>query len=329
MKAYLLQDFSRPPTLVEIEPPRPTPGRAVVRVVAAGVCYRDFLAWRGYQRVKLPIVPGHEFAGVVEEVGGDVVDLKKGDAVAGMMYEYCGECSYCRSGREYLCRSRKIYGEDISGAFAEYISVDYKSLVKIPPGVSFEAAAFAGCVLSTLVRGLRKLAPLGGRTILITGAGGGVGIHAVQLAKAMGARVIAATSPGKVDQVAKYADYVVSSRDFSEEVKKLGGADDAVECVGGPTLEQTVRSLNWGGRVVLIGNVDPKHTSLPLGLLILKEIEILPVIQGGRKDLEEALRLVAQGVVKPVYTTHSFTDLPKLLEETQRGGYIGRRVLKI
>jgi acryloyl-coenzyme A reductase len=326
MKAYVLYKFREQPVLSEVERPRPAPGRVVVRVVAAGVCYRDYLAWQGFQRVKLPITPGHEFAGVVEEVGEGVSGLRPGDAVAGMMYEYCGECEYCRSGREYLCRSRKIYGEDLPGAFAEYISADPKSLVKIPPGVSFEAASFAACVLSTVVRGLRKIGVKSGMRVLVTG--GGVGIHAVQIAKAYGAEVIAVTSPAKAEAVSKYADHVVTSKVFSEEVKKLGGTDGAVEAVGGPTLEQTVRSLNWGSRIALIGNVDPQPTPIALGLLILKEVEILPVIQGGRKDLDEALQLLAKGAVKPIYTVHSFSELPKLLEETPKASHLGRRVVK-
>jgi acryloyl-coenzyme A reductase len=170
MKAYVLHKFREPPVLSEVERPRPAPGRVVVRVAAAGVCYRDYLAWQGFQRVKLPATPGHEFAGVVEEVGEGVSGFRPGDAVAGMIYEYCGECEYCRSGREYLCRSRKIYGEDLPGVFAEYISADPKSLVKIPPGVSFEAASFAACVLSTVVRGVRKIGVKPGMRVLVNGS---------------------------------------------------------------------------------------------------------------------------------------------------------------
>jgi acryloyl-coenzyme A reductase len=328
MKAYILRNFKEPPILSEAEKPRAAPGRVVVRVAAAGVCYRDYLAWQGFQRVRLPATPGHEFAGVVEEVGEGVSGLRPGDAVAGMMFEYCGECEYCRSGREYLCRNRKIYGEDLPGAFAEYISADPKSLVKIPPGVPLEAASFAACVLSTVVRGVRKIGVRPGMRVLVTGAGGGVGIHAVQIAKAYGAEVIAVTTPAKAEAVSKYADHVVTSKSFSEEVKKLGGADGAVEAVGGPALEQTIRSLNWGSRIALIGNVDPQPTPVALGLLILKEVEILPVIQGNRKDLEEALQLLAKGAVKPIYTVHSFSELPKLLEETPKASHLGRRVIK-
>ncbi len=328
MKAYVLRNFKEL-VLSEVDKPKPGPGRAVVKIVAAGVCYRDFLGWQGFQRVKLPLIAGHEFAGVVEEVGEGVSEFKPGDAVAGMMYEYCGECEYCKSGREYLCKNRKIYGEDLPGAFAEYISVDQKSLVKIPPGVSFEAASYAACVLSTVVRGARKIGVSPGRQILVTGAGGGVGVHAVQVVKAYGARVIAVTSPSKAEYVAKFADYVITNKAFSDEVKKLGGADGAIEAVGGPTLEQTLRSLNWGAKVALIGNVDPQPAPIPLGILILKEIDVLPVIQGSKADLQEALRLLASGAVKPVYTVHGFSDIPRLLEETPKASHVGRRVVKM
>jgi len=329
MKAFVLWAFGELPSLEDVEKPRATRGRVVVRVVAAGICYRDYLAYKGFQRVRLPIVPGHEFAGVVEEVGEGVEGVKVGDAVAGMMYEFCGECEYCRSGREYLCRNRKVLGEDIPGVFAEYVSADYKALVKIPPGVSFEAASYAACVLSTLVRAARVAEVGPGKVVVVTGAGGGVGIHAVQVAKAYGAKVVAVTSPAKAEAVSKFADHVVTTATFSEEVKKLGGADAAIENVGGPTLEQTVRSLNWGGKVALVGNVDPKPASLPLGLLILKQVEILPVLQGGRRDLEAALQMLVSGAVKPVYTVHHFSELPKLLEETPKASHIGRRVVKI
>ncbi|AFA40800.1 Zn-dependent alcohol dehydrogenase [Pyrobaculum oguniense TE7] len=329
MKAYILKKFKELPILSDVEKPKATPGRVVVRVVAAGVCYRDHLAWQGFQKVKLPTTPGHEFAGVVEEVGEGVTEFKPGDAVAGMIFEFCGECEYCRTGREYLCRSRRVYGEDLPGAFAEYISVDRKSLVKIPPGVPFEAASYAACVLSTIVRAVKKMGVAPDRQILVTGAGGGVGIHAVQVAKAYGARVVAVTSPAKAEFVSKYADHVVTNRAFSEEVKKLGGAEGAIEAVGGPTLEQTLRALNWGTKVALIGNVDPQPTPVALGLLILKEIEILPVLQGSKRDLEEALQLLATGAVKPVYTVHGFSELPRLLEETPRASHLGRRVVKI
>lgn len=329
MKAYVMEKFRESLVFRDLERPRPSPGRAVIRVAAAGLCYRDFLAWQGLQRVKLPIVPGHEFAGVVEEVGEGITEFKPGDAVAGMIFKYCGSCEYCKSGREYLCKNRKIYGEELPGAFAEYISADVKSLVKVPPGVSLEAASFAACVLATAVRAARKIGISQGSRILVTGAGGGVGIHAVQIVRALGGKAIAVTNPNKAEAVAKYADYVITSKTFSEEVKKLGGADGALECVGGPTLEQTVRSLNWGGKIALIGNVDPRPVPVALGPLILKEVEILPVIHGRRSDLQEALQLLASGAVKPVYTTHKFSELPALLEDTPKSVHLGRRVVKI
>ena len=90
-----------------------------------------------------------------------------------------------------------------------------------------------------------------------------------------------------------------------------------------------MRSLNWGGKVALIGNVDPRPYQLPLGLLILKEVDIMPVLQGGRRDLEEALQLLAAGSVKPVYTTHHFSELPRLIEETAKSQHVGRRVVSI
>ncbi|MEL9990876.1 MAG: alcohol dehydrogenase catalytic domain-containing protein [Thermoproteus sp.] len=328
MKAYLVQETNSEFKLVEVEKPRPGPGRALVRIKAAGVCYRDYLAWTGWQRVKFPTVPGHEFAGIVEEVG-EGSSVRPGDRVAGMMYEYCGECEYCRSGREYLCRNRKVYGEDIWGAFAEYIVADSKSLVRIPDGVDFAAASFAACVLSTLVRAAKKTGIAPGQLVVVTGASGGVGIHALQVAKAYGARVVGVTKPEKAEQVSKYADHVVTTREFADEVKKMGYADVVIETVGGPTIGQSARALKPGGKIALIGNVDPNPHQVQLGLYILKEIDVLPVLQGTRADLAEALRLIADGKIKPVYTLHKFDELPRLVAEMPKARHIGRQVVEI
>ncbi|MEZ0247765.1 MAG: alcohol dehydrogenase catalytic domain-containing protein [Thermoproteus sp.] len=328
MKAYLVRGANSDFELIEVERPKPGPGRALVRVKAAGVCYRDYLAWTGWQRVKFPTVPGHEFAGIVEEAG-EGSPLKPGDRVAGMMYEYCGECEYCRSGREYLCKNKKVYGEDIWGAFAEYIVADSKSLVKIPDGVDLAAASFAACVLSTLVRAAKKTGIGPGHLVVVTGASGGVGVHALQVARAYGAKTVGVTKPEKAEQVSKYADYVVTTREFSDEVKKMGYADVVIETVGGPTIGQSARALKPGGKIALIGNVDPNPYQIQLGLYILKEIDVLPVLQGTRADLAEALRLIADGKIKPVYTLHKFAELPRLVAEMPKARHIGRQVVEI
>jgi acryloyl-coenzyme A reductase len=199
----------------------------------------------------------------------------------------------------------------------------------VPEGVPLEAASFAACVVSTIVRGVKKIGVSPGQLIVVTGAGGGIGVHALQVVKAYGAKAVAVTRPEKAEVVAKYADYVATSPKFSEEVKRLGGADGAVESVGGPTLEQTIRSLKAGGRIALIGNVDPNPQPIPLGLPLLKEVEILPVLSGRRSDLEEALALMAKGLVKPVYSVHKFEELPRLIAETPQSKHLGRRVVAL
>ncbi len=326
MRAYVLRSPRQPYEEADVDIPRPGPGRALVRVRAAAICYRDYLAWQGWQRVRTPVVPGHEFAGDVVEVGEGVDGLAPGDKVAGLVYEYCGECEQCRIGRPYLCRSRRVFGEDLDGAFAEYVSVDVKSLVKLPPGIGYEAASFAACVVATVVRGLEKAGVSPGSTVLVTGASGGIGIHALQVARAYGAKAVAVTRPEKEQHVSRYADVTVTTPEFSEEVRKMGGADIVVESVGRPTIGQSIRSLKWGGRLVLIGNVDPASTEVQLGLLILREIDVLPAIHAGPRDLEKALSLMAEGKVRPVYATYRFEEIPSLVEATPRGGHVGRRV---
>jgi acryloyl-coenzyme A reductase len=222
-----------------------------------------------------------------------------------------------------------VFGEDLWGAFAEYIVADAKSLVKIPDNVDFAAASFAACVLSTLVRAARRTGIGQGHLVVVTGASGGVGIHALQIAKAYGAKTVGVTKPEKAEYVAKYADYVVAKQDFADEVKKMGYADVVIETVGGPTIGQSARALKPGGKIALIGNVDPNPQQIQLGLYILKEIDVLPVLQGTRADLAEALRLLSEGRVRPVYTLHKFAELPRLLAEMPKAKHVGRQVVEI
>jgi acryloyl-coenzyme A reductase len=329
MKAYMVRGPNAELELSDVERPRPGPGRALVRVKAAGICYRDYLAWTGWQKVRFPTVPGHEYAGVVEEVGPGSSSLSPGDRVAGMVYEYCGECEYCKSGRENLCRNRKVFGEDVWGAFAEYIVADSKSLVKIPDNVDFAAASFAACVLSTLVRAVKRTGVGQGQLVVVTGASGGVGIHALQVARAYGAKVVGVTRPEKAEHVARYADHVVTKQEFADEIRRMGYADVVIETVGGPTIGQSARALRPGGKIALIGNVDPNPQQIQLGLYILKEVDILPVLQGTRADLVEALRLLSEGRIRPIYSLHKFAELPQLLAEMPKAKHVGRRVLEI
>ena len=283
------------------------PGEVLMAVEAAGVCYKDLLIVEGFQpKVKFPMVLGHEGAGRVEAIGEGVSDFKAGDRVCSLPYIPCGTCKLCQSGQENICRTRIWLGEDQNGAYAQYTRSHARALVRIPEGVTADAAAAATCVLGTIVHGLKELGRLQpGQTVLVTGAAGAVGTNAILVAKAMGARTIGTDIPEKLDQIRKVgADEVLASGDrLSSDVKKATGGegvDLVLEAVGTPTFEQGLKALRWGGKIVVIGNVAPADTiPLALGSVILRENAILGCMNTTRASLLEALRLMGEKRLTP------------------------------
>ncbi len=271
-----------------------------------GICYRDILTMKGFfPRVTIPIVPGHEISGRVIAVGKNVTKFKVGDRVSSLIYVPCGKCEYCTSGRENLCKNKKTFGEILNGSYRKRIKVPEISLVKVPEGVGEEEAIIAACVTGMLIQAMKVNGGLKeGQWVLVTGAGGGVGAHAVQIAKAYGAKVIAETSsPWKKELLEKLGvDYVVSKENMEKSVKDItgGGVDLALESVGRPTFTEAFRSLKFGGTMVVVGNVDVTPVNLPLGNLILKGNRIIGSISSTKKDVEEALRLSKEGKIKAI-----------------------------
>jgi len=312
-------------------------GEVLVRIEAAGVCFRDLLNLDGHlPRARRPVILGHEFAGVVVEVGEGVEGLRRGVRVAGLPYSTCGRCRYCVEGRVNLCRSREQLGEERDGVWGELVKVNARDLVVVPAGVGAPEAAIAGCVLGMLIHALVERGGVrSGETVLVTGAGGGVGIHAVMLAKLMGCTVVAYTSsPAKTDNIrAAGADYVVSGvREFSGAVREAvggGGVDVVVDCVGEPTLGQSLRSTAWGGRVIAVGNITVADVSIPLGYVILRENSVIGAVGATPKCVEDALALVAAGRLKPLVTQMPIERVGEALGLLRERRSVGRVVVTL
>lgn len=307
MKAAVLNKINEPLSVVEKDVPAVSGNEVLIRQELTGICFRDILTRDGFfPRVRTPIVPGHEISGVIEEVGPDVKEFSIGDRVASLIYDPCGKCEFCLSGNENLCVNKRTYGENLDGGYAEYIRVTERSLVKVPENVSAEGAAISACVTGMVYNALYRVGGLrSGMNVLITGSGGGVGAHAIQIAKAIGATVIAETSSEwksvKIRELG--ADHVVTSGErFDRKVKEIlgDGVHVALENVGIHTFESSLRSLRTSGRLVVIGNVTPEPVSLPLGLIILKGNSIAGSISSTREDVKMALRLTSEGKIKPI-----------------------------
>jgi len=333
MKAIVVPGPRQGYKLQEVPDPKPGKDEVIIRVDRAALCYRDLLQLQGYYpRMKYPVILGHEVVGTIEEVGEEVKGFEVGDKVISLLYAPDGTCEYCRMGEEAYCHDRLGYSEELDGFFAEKAKIKVTSLVKVPQGTSDEGAVLVPCVTGMIYRGIRRAGGIRpGELVLVTGASGGVGIHAIQVAKALGAKVIGATtSEEKAKIIKQYADHVIVGTKFSEEAKKIGDVTLVIDTVGTPTFEESLRSLWMGGRIVQIGNVDPSQIyNLRLGYIILKDIKIVGHASATKYDAEQALKLTAEGKIKPVIAgTVSLEDIDRGYQMIKDKNKIGKVLVK-
>jgi D-arabinose 1-dehydrogenase-like Zn-dependent alcohol dehydrogenase len=310
----------------------------IVRVAACGVCYRDIVERRGgFAFQKRPVVPGHEFAGEVVALGEGVTDVAIGQRVVNLHRAPCGSCEACTSGHETRCRRAfEVFGLSIDGAYAEHVLAPTGCLVPLPDAIGFEQACFLNCTAAVSLRALRTAAALReGEDVLVTGASGGVGLHAMQVAKALGARVLAATSSmAKAETLRRFgADEIVVAQDlaFHKSVKRMTGGRGvavALDCVGAPTFNASLRSLAPGGRLIVLGNVDTERCELNAGYLILGELTVRGSAGSNRTDLEQVLRWVERGIVRPALAqTLPLAEAADAHRRLEERGAEGRLVL--
>jgi acryloyl-coenzyme A reductase len=326
--------------LESVPDPIPGPGEAVIAVGACGVCFHDVVVRAGTMKagVEMPLIPGHEIAGEVVALGLGATGFKIGDRVASTQRSHiCGQCRYCRSNREPLCAEAVFLGDKgLNGGYAEYVRAGVENLVRVPSGVSDPHAAIAACAIGTEFHAIGEVARLRlGEKALVTGAGGGLGVHAVQLARLAGAFVVAqTTSPGKVDLIREAGahEVVVSPRgaDFSAVVREKapGGVDVVIDNVGTPLFQPTRRSLAPGGRWVMVGQLTGDFTPFNPAQLFLRSISLLSATSTTRSELEATLGLIQRGAIKPVVAeTVALGKAAAVHTRLENGGVTGRVVL--
>lgn len=310
--------------VADVPVPALGPREVLVRNAASGVCYHDHLIRVGVMRrgITFPLILGHEGAGTVEAIGEAVRSLKPGDRVACTQWtENCGLCRFCRTNREPLCAERKYFGHDRDGTYAEFFKIQEDSLLPLPPEVSFEDGAILSCAIGTTLAAIRDVGRTRtGERVLVTGAGGGLGVHAVQMAKACGATVIAqTTSPNKVDLIRSMgADTVVVARDgrFADEVKRATGGEGVdVVCdnVGAPVFDEALRATARGARYVLVGELTGDTVTFNTARLFLKGVSLLSTTSTSRTQLADVIELVRAGRLRPIITERfTFEDAPRV-----------------
>ena len=310
MKALVLYDREQPFRLEERPRPRPGAGEAVMRVATAGVGLTLVNMRRGRMGGSLPRVMGHELAGEIVETGEGVATPSPGDRCAVYFYLTCGRCRRCRGGRETLCEDFGGYvGAHRDGGFADYVCLPAGNFLPIPGGLSDEAAAVATDAVNTNWHCMRERARIGPHdSVLLIGAGGGVGIHGVQVARLFGARVIAAdVSEEKLDLARRWgAEETIDVRrvdDVAAEARRLTGGrgvDAAVDYVGhGETFQAAIDSLATAGRAVVIGAGTGEARFDPSRLVRTEQV-ITGSRHSTRAELIETMELMARGLVQPV-----------------------------
>lgn len=340
MRAVVIREPGGPDKLELADWPvaAPGPGQLRVRVAACGVCFRDIVDRRGgYPFMRRPIVTGHEWAGTVSAVGPDVRDFAVGDRVATTHRPSCGDCGPCRAGDDARClRSPASYGHTVDGGYAEEVIAWPSSLVRVPDGVPLDDASFLHCTAAVALRALRRHAQLQpGESVVITGASGGVGVHAIQIAKLLGARVLAITgNPHKVEPLRGLgADEVLLAPpdgSFNKLVQKRtdGGADVALDLVGTPTLNGSLRSVRLNGRIAVVGNVSEDRFLLNPGAVIMKELTLVGSSGATRGELADTFGFVVAGKLRPILAERLPLEQARAAQERlERRGAFGRTVL--
>ncbi|MBA8792620.1 alcohol dehydrogenase [Friedmanniella endophytica] len=319
MRAVVYSAVGAPPRLTETADPVCPADGVVVAVRATGVCRSDWHAWRGHEAVPLPHVPGHEFAGTVAEVGSAVEGFAVGDRVTAPFVNGCGRCRWCRTGQAQVCPDQTQPGFTGPGSFAERVVVRAAgtNLVRLPDQVDFVAAAALGCRFATAFRavtGHHRPAP--GDPVAVVGCGG-VGLSAVMIATALGARVVAvdpseaartrarelgavaALAAGEPAATAAEVAAALRSPDREDDVD---GAVLAIDCFGSAaTAEASVRSLARRGHHVQAGlMLGPEAAApLPWDLLVARELSVHGSHGMAAADYPEMLALIAEGRLRP------------------------------
>lgn len=287
MKAMLYEAFRAAPTITTLPDPTPAPGGVVIKVEATGLCRSDWHGWMGHDPdIKLPHVPGHELAGTVAALGAGVSRWKLGDRVTVPFICSCGSCPECHAGHQQVCDAQFQPGFTHWGSFAEYVALPQAdlNLIALPDGMGFDTAASLGCRFATAFRAVVDQGRLrGGEWVAVHGCGG-VGLSAVMIARAMGARVVAVDIAQDKLSLARELGAEVTINAWDGKVPQAvrdatgGGVHLSLDALGHPeTCTNSILSLRKRGRHVQVGLLlaEQSRPALPMDRVIGWELEIL------------------------------------------------------
>ncbi|QNP72608.1 zinc-dependent alcohol dehydrogenase family protein [Streptomyces roseirectus] len=330
MRAVVFERYGERAHVRDVPDPRPAPHGVVVRVESTGLCRSDWHGWAGHDPdITLPHVPGHELAGVIEETGPAVTRWRAGDRVTVPFVCGCGTCPSCRSGDHQVCERQTQPGFTHWGSFAQYVALDHAdvNLVAVPDDLSYATAASLGCRFATAFRAVVQQGRVRAGEWAVVHGCGGVGLSAVMIAAASGARVIAVDVSPRALALARAFGAVEcvdagEVDDTAARVRDLtgGGAHLSMDALGSPaTCAASVNSLRRRGRHLQVGLLpsDCGTTPVPMARAIALELQLIGSHGMAAHTYPEMLEAVRAGVLRPdrlVTSTIALDDVPGALE---------------
>jgi alcohol dehydrogenase len=313
VKAVVYSGYGAAPVLTRVADPDCPAGGVVIAVGATGVCRSDWHAWKGHDPVALPHIGGHEFAGVVVAAGSGVTRWRAGDRVTVPFACGCGSCEHCLAGDAQVCPRQTQPGFTGPGSFAELVAVHAAdvNLVALPADVDFVTTACLGCRFATAFRAVTAHGRVRPGDWLAVHGCGGVGLSAVMIGAALGARVLAvdvsAAALARARELGAEAAVEAGTADAGTEglaaaIGELtgGGAHVSIDALGSPAVAaDSVRCLRRRGRHVQVGLLPGGPVPLPMDLVIARELEIYGSHGMAARDYPDMMRLVADGTLRP------------------------------
>lgn len=322
----------------DIAVPKPKPNELLINVKYSGVCHTDLHAWKGDWPLdtKLPLVGGHEGAGVVVALGDSVKGWKVGD-YAGIKWlnGSCLNCEYCEKGNESNCPEADLSGYTHDGSFQQYATADAVQLAKIPAGTDLAEVAPILCAGVTVYKALKTADLAAGEWVCISGAGGGLGSLAIQYAKAMGYRVLLIDGGADKGDLCKslgaeaFIDFT-KTKDLVKDVVDItkGGAHGVINVsVSEKAIDTSCEYVRSNGTVVLVGLPAGAHVRSSVFNQVVKSYSIRGSYVGNRADTSEAVDFFVRGLVKSPIKIVGLSELPSVYEKMEKGAILGRYVL--
>ena len=320
-------------SIEEVPDPVPAADEALIRVGACGIAYHDIVERNGtYKRdVSFPLILGYEIAGTVVAVGAHVTRLAVGDHVCTKAFASCGQCRFCRTGRETTCKDRR----PVRGGYAEYVAVPQDALVAIPDEMPFEAACSLGPTAGVALNAVRDSARVTiGDRVLVTGASGGVGLAAVRLAALAGATVVAATrsEANRAALTEAGAHEILIHDGVSNFGKALaadrGAVDVVIDTVGSRVFDAAFAALAPHGRYAFVGQLFGEEIRINPARIFFKRAHLIGVGSVSRVQLEDVIDLAAKGLLpRTVNRSFPLEEIAQAHRLVEEGDVVGRIVI--